>query len=60
MYNVKVQRFNNEIQLSMYKYGISTKEKKQNDKVNVKSDKQRSKTVKQSDKTIIENKMRST
>ena len=60
MYNVKVQRFNDEVQLSLYRYGISTKEKKDNDKNVIKSDKQRNKTIKQSDKAIIENKIRST
>jgi len=60
MYNVKVQQFNNEIQLSMYKYGISTKEQKQNDKINIKNNKQRSASSKQSDKVSIENKIRST
>lgn len=60
MYNVKVQRFNDEVQLSLYRYGISTREKKDNDKNVIKSDKQRNKTIKQSNKAIIENKIRST
>ena len=68
MYNVKLLRYHDELQLNWYSYGISTKEKKEevnsneNNKRNSAPGKQSNKPAKQSDSVSneIDNKIRST
>lgn len=66
MYNVKILKYNDELQVNWYDYGISTKEKKErnneSDKRNIKTSKQSNLSSEQSSKTTVEinNKVRST